>query len=234
VNTRRQGSETAEEAESTLRLLDGAGQPLSDSLTIPGQITTLHVTDLDLDNQPDIFVATAAGDIYAYSLALVEWWTGRVQGHVTALLALDEQRLLAATRDNDIYLIDNTGNSRLLVNYNLRTIVALHPLPAANLQEPALLVTADDGTLRGLNWDGREIWQLALNAGRPTVTIPAGDHFLIATDTGRLFELDNTYALSEWALENDAPISALTWADLNGGGPADVAIGRRNGTIELY
>src|SRR5690606_18157617 len=41
VNTRRQGSETAEEAESTLRLLDGAGQPLSDSLTIPGQITTL-------------------------------------------------------------------------------------------------------------------------------------------------------------------------------------------------
>src|SRR5690606_9201540 len=95
VNTRRQGSETAEEAESTLRLLDGAGQPLSDSLTSHSQITSLHVTGLDLDNPPDIFVARAARDIYAYSLALVEWWTGRVEGHVTALLALDEQRLLA-------------------------------------------------------------------------------------------------------------------------------------------
>lgn len=235
VSTERQVStDDQEEIVSTLRLLDADGQPVAEAIPIAGTVTQLVVGDANGDKLPDMVTGTAEGVVQAFGAPGDELWSAVLPGRVAHLRLADDGRLLAATGSSDVYSLSADSPPQLLVNYNLRNIVDLYLLPAGLPGEAAILIVVDDGSVRGLTWSGIEVWRHQLNSGHPTVVLPAGSDFFIATDTGQLYTLDGQHNLVQWDLSDETAVSALTWSDLNGGGAHDLAVGNRNGNLYLY
>ncbi len=224
----------ADTFESTLHLLDANGRDTSDPLIFSDLATALTVADLNADGQSEIFVGTGGGELSAVSADLGIRWQLPLGSQVTHLLPGAGGSLLASTADSRIYAIDHDGNSRLLVSYNLHDILHLLLTTPAEGSQPNMLVTTSDGVVHRVTLDGREVSRFDLGDGVPTVALQAGDDQLIATDNGRLFQIDSTSQLVEWELPAGAGISALSWGDLSGGGAEDLAVGNRSGAISLY
>ncbi len=231
---RRAGAAGQEAFQSTLHLLDANGRDISDPLILSDLATALAVADINADGLSEIVLGTAGGELSAMSAGMEILWQVALGSRVTNLLPVTGGSLLASTSDSQIFAIDPGGNARLLVNYNLHDILHMLLTSPGESDRPNVLITTDDGVVRIVTLEGREVSRLDLGGGVPTVALQAGENLLIATDAGRMFQIDPALQLTEWVLPAGAGISALSWGDLSGGGSEDLAVGNRSGSIALF
>ena len=207
--------------------------------TLPTIISSLLVADINNSRRSEIIIGTNDGQILTYSLAGEEFWRVTINGSVEHLVALDGQRvgrieIVATTSAGELYKINNKGTVVTQEITYLADITSLHRIDQTGELQAQLLLTVDDGTVRGLNWRGIELpnWVRRMD-GLPTLSVPAGNSFLIATDEARLIRLDFDNTLL-WQLDDLGLVKSLYWGDLDGDVRPDIAVGNRDGDVLLY
>lgn len=229
-----------QEAQGIVELVQPSGRLVwPEGVAVPAEITVLGAGNINRDVANEIVVGTREGDLIAYSLGPRELWRVKVPGGVEHLLLADEQgdgqkEIIVTNSSNQIYRFSGNGNGEILAHYNLLHIQSLFGLNATESDERALLIATDDGRLRGLTWRGAERWQWSLPESQITHLLPTGDSFLVASDDGRLLNLDVESNSLLWQMNGLGDISALYWGDLDGGGSQDIAVGSRNGQVGLF
>ncbi|GAB4148630.1 MAG: hypothetical protein Fur0021_08790 [Candidatus Promineifilaceae bacterium] len=207
--------------------------------TLPTIISSVLAADINNSRRTEIIVGTNDGQVITYSLAGEEFWRVAVNGSVEHLAVLDGQRLgrieiVAATSAGELYKINNKGTVVSQEVAYLADITSLWRIDQTGELQAQLLLTVDDGTVRGLNWRGIELpnW-VRRTDGLPTLTIPAGNSFLIATDEAHLLRLDFDNNLV-WQLSDLGLVKSLYWGDLDGDVRPDIAVGNRDGDLLLF
>lgn len=210
-------------------------------LILDTAVSSLHIGDINSGGRPEILIGTNDGQLLAYSLNRSELWTAAVEGGLKHLLILPDQpgrpKIVASTEADRLYIFNNKGGEEARVDYVV-DISNVIPLPDNGPNVPRLLViTFEDGQVRGLTLDGitRPDWQLLLGSS-PILSTLLGDTLLIATNQDRLINLSlNPVTPLEilWTQENVGRVTDLFSSDLNQDMRPDVAIGNAQGQIQL-
>jgi hypothetical protein len=221
--------------EGWLRLLRPDGRVIwYDSL--PTSITSLHVGDITGNGVPEIIVGTTDGQVIAYSLKdNRRFWTTSINGSVKHILLMHNERgteIVASSKANEIARFSNKGTNQVSTAFYLQEINSLHRITQEGELAAHLLVAVEDGTVRGLNARGVELWQQELS-GIPIVVVPALNSFLVATDESELLRLDHNGNIL-WHLHDLGRITSVHWGDLDGDTRPDVAVGNREGQVLLF
>jgi hypothetical protein len=234
-NNRIVGVDGVETFEGWLRLLRADGRIIwFDSL--PTSITSLRVGDITGNGVPEIIVGTTDGQVIAYSLKdNRRFWTTSINGSVKHILLMNSERgteIIASSKANEIARFSNKGTNQVSTAIYLQEINSVHRISQEGDLAAQLLVAVEDGTVRGLNARGVELWQQELS-GIPVVVIPATNSFLVATDESELLRLDQSGNVL-WQLRDLGRISSVFWGDLDGDARPDVAVGNREGQVLLF
>jgi hypothetical protein len=234
-NNRIVSGDGVETFEGWLRLLRSDGRVVwYDSL--PTSITSLRVGDITGNGVPEIIVGTTDGQVIAYSLKdNRRFWTTSINGSVKHILLMHNDRgteIVTSSKANEIARFSNKGTNQVSTAFYLQEINSLHRISQEGDLAAQLLVAVEDGTVRGLNARGVELWQQEL-AGIPIVVVPAQNSFLVATDESELLRLDYDGNVL-WQLRELGRISSVYWGDLDGDTRPDVAVGNREGQVLLF
>ncbi len=237
-NTITADEELRERFEGSLMVLRPDGRVVWEK-TLPTQITSLLVDDINNSTRPELIIGTNDGQLVTFSLAGEEFWRGSVNGSVEHLVTIDGQRngrieIVAATSAGELYKYNNKGTIVIQLAAYLADITSLQRIDQTGELRAQLVVTVDDGTVRGLNWRGIELpsW-IRQTEGLPILSLPASRSFLIATDEASLLRLDHDNTLL-WSLGGHGIIKSLYWGDLDGDARADIAAGNRDGELLLF
>lgn len=234
-NNRIVSADGVETFEGWLRLLRPDGRALwYDSL--PTSITSLRVGDITGNGVPEIIVGTTDGQVIAYSLKdNRRFWNTSINGSVKHILLMNSDRgteIVASSKANEIARFSNKGTNQVSTAFYLQEINSLHRIDQEGELAAQLLVAVEDGTVRGLNARGVELWQQQLS-GIPVAVVPALNSFLVATDESELLRLDYNGHIV-WQLRDLGRISSVYWGDLDGDLRPDVAVGNRDGQVLLF
>lgn len=239
--TNPQGNESYTGHIQLLRPTDGLPDPTwGDGIQLPVFITSLLVTDINQEGRPEILVGTIDGQIHAYSLNGELLWqtnlTGRIDQLVWYYISQNNHLELAATsQSNLIHFLSNKGSLKNQLAY-LQDIVNLQTLMPDGLPPSQLIVTGQDGIVRGLGPEGRLLWEYN-SQSTPINTFIGGNAIFIATEEEQLICLGfigDPSPAELWRLGDMGRISAFYWGDLNGDVLPDMAIGNRDGVVSLY
>ena len=204
------------------------------NISFPTTISSLRIADINSSGQPEIIIGTTDGQIFAYSMSGERFWQTSVNASVNEILLVNDVRgteIMVSTRANTIERFSNKGLGIVRAAEFLDDINDVHLLEQENEIVPQLLVAVEDGTIRGMNARGIQIWELPLD-GIPTVSHLIEDSLLIGTDEQNLYRVDFDGNI-DWQQDNLGRISSIFWGDLDGDFQPDVAAGNREGQIYL-
>jgi hypothetical protein len=204
------------------------------NVSLPATISSMIVGDINLSGKSELIIGTTDGQVVAYSMNGDEFWRTSVNASVSRLLLVSGIRgteIMVSSRANTIDRFNNKGGSFVRTAEFLNDINNLYLLQQDEELIPQLLVAVEDGTLRGVNARGVQIWEVDLD-GLPTVSLLAEDSLLIATDEQDLFRIafDGSIVGKTGDLGR---ITSLYFGDLDRDFRPDVAVGNRAGEIHL-
>lgn len=235
-------ADTAQNIAATgyVELIQPSGRTVwANPVAFPGAITSLATGNVNRDRSSEIIVGTSEGVLAVLSASGRDVWQTTLSGAIShlALVGGDDDgvmEIVAATNSSQLIQFDGAGERKVLANFNLHAVQQLLGLPGPPESEQSLLVATDDGLLRTLTTAGEQPWQWRLPEGQISHLTAAGNSLLLATSNGVLMNIDVRQNRLLWEVQSQAPISALYWGDLDGGGSQDVAIGTRSGQIFLH
>ena len=239
--TNPQGTQSYTGHIQLLRPNDGLPDPTwGEGIQLPVFITSLLVTDINQEGRPEILVGTIDGQIHAYSISGELLWqtnlTGRIDQLVWYYISQNNRLELAATsQSNLIHFMSNKGSLKNQLAY-LQDIVSLQTITPEGLPPSQLIVTGQDGIVRGLGPEGRLLWEYN-SQSTPINTFIGGNAIFIATEEEQLICLGfigDPSPAELWRLNDMGRISAFYWGDLNGDVVPDIAVGTRDGVVSLY
>lgn len=204
------------------------------NVSLPTTISSILVADINRSGQPELIVGTTDGQVQAYSMNGERFWQASVNASVSKILLVEDVRgteLIISSRANTIDRFNNKGAGGVRAAEFLDDINEIFLLEEEGELIPQLLVAVEDGTLRGVNSRGLQIWELPLE-GLPTVNILTEDSVLSATDEQELFQVDYNGNII-WRKGEFGRITSLYWGDLDSDFQPDVAAGNRDGEIYL-
>lgn len=226
-------------------------------------ITAIHVANVNDSPESEILLGTLNGEIHILAADNSELWSYRLTDDLLPLnstrsinhlfvvpnLFTQTPELLIVTPQN-LFKQSLNQAPRLIWQYPNAEIEQLFVLgdPVSSLDTHSVAVM-DDGTLRGHQWNGRQLppWPFSAN-GRILATLPANSitldpatgeeqtaAFLIATQAGQLVRLEIINNQPQIAWQRPAPsnITGLFWGDLDGDSLPDAAIGSQNSITVL-
>lgn len=204
------------------------------NVSLPVTISSILVADINRSGQPELIVGTTDGQVLAYSMSGDKFWQASVNASVNQILLVEGVRgteLMVSSRANTIDRFNNKGAGSVRAAEFLNDINQIYLLEQEGDLIPQLLVALEDGTLRGVNSRGLQIWERSLD-GLPTTSVLTEDSVLVATDEQEIFRVDfngNTI----WRRGEFGRITSLFWGDLDRDFQPDVAAGNREGGIYL-
>jgi hypothetical protein len=228
--------------ETWLELWQASGRVAwTEPQRLAGMVTALAVGDLTGSGGEAIIAGSDRGRLLAYDLEGDVLWDKQFGSAIRHLVAVDRDEdgsseLVVVTGSNEVYLVWGDGGGQVLTYYNLNDIDYIYPFPYQESgagQGRSLLLATRDGVLRGINWEGIEIWQKALGPGPLAALELADDALLAGTADDRL----HYFSLREddvvWTLEAIGGLRDVYWGDLDGGGTRDIAVGNAAGNVLL-
>ncbi|MCA9945868.1 MAG: hypothetical protein KC449_20435, partial [Anaerolineales bacterium] len=205
-------------------------------------ITSLLVEDINDRGDPEIFVGTHDGQVFAYTATNTELWhrslvadgePGQPVSHLLQVLHLvTEQPLILAAADNLLYAIDfRTSFVPAVIAHYESPIIAIYRLDQPGGELAIRLLVFTDGQVSGLTWRGIQMpdWPIPLE-GNPVNSVLANDviaevfeettaeSFLVATDEAELIRLrvEDSQPDVLWRLIGPNNVTSLYWGNLTG------------------
>ena len=243
--------------ESGIALRQANGEQVWEQ-SLPTQITSLQVAELNGRGRPEIIIGADNGDIIAFASGGSELWRATLPERVEQLLALriptSQDPLLIAATTHRLYQV-NLGFIPWIMAVYTEPIRAVYPIEQSNNEISGLIVFVADNQTYGITLQGRRLsqWPLIID-GPPRYTLfapelPLDDplpqnsraqevinSFLYTTDAGHLRYLVVAAGVPRlsWLLTGLGRISSLYWGDLNSDGVPNMAVGDENGRVDLY
>lgn len=226
-------------------------------------ITSLLVEDINDRGDPEIFVGTNDGRVFAYTANNTELWErslvpeGEIGQPVSQLLQIKSlntgQPLIIAAASNILYAIQFRASFVPAVIAVYETpINAVFRLDQPGRELATRLLVFTDGQVSGLTWRGIQVpaWPISLE-GNPGHSIPANDmieevfeettaeSFLIATNKAELIRLriEDSQPNVLWRLIGLNNVTSLYWGDITGDALPEIVVGNSEGSegrIYLY
>ena len=226
-------------------------------------ITSLLVEDINDRGDPEIFVGTFDGRVFAYTATNTELWDksiiaegdiGQPVSHLTQIESVKTgQPLIIAAANNLIYSIQiNAPFVPTIIARYETPINAVFRLNQPGQELATRLLVFTDRQVSGLTWSGIQIpdWPILLE-GNPGYSVPADDiieevfeettaeSFLLATDEAELIRLrvEDSQPNVLWRLIGLNNVTNLYWGDITGDALPEIVVGNSEGSegrIYLY
>jgi hypothetical protein len=222
-----------ERFESHVTVLRPDGR-VAASTGFSSSITSLAVGNINRSGPSEIVIGTSDGLVVAQSLRGEEHWRVRIGAAANYLTLVSGTRgveVLVGSSTSTVGLLNHKGSGYRRISSYQDELLGLTQIPRAETQPPMLVVALGDGTLRGLNTQGVELWQRDLE-GIPQMISATGSSVLASTDEQNLLHLDARGTVL-WRSAEVGRVTSLYWGDLDGDVQPDVAVGTREGTILL-
>ncbi|GMQ77769.1 MAG: hypothetical protein BMS9Abin02_0258 [Anaerolineae bacterium] len=197
-------------------------------------VSSLTTGDINQNGRPEVIAGTTDGLVTAFSLDGDEFWQTAVNAAVNQLLLIDGARgteVILGSGANTVDRLNNKGAGPIRISTYLDEITYLDQGSLIQEDQQVLLVGLEDGSMRALDPRGSQIWKKSLD-GIPRIVTSAGNSLLIGTDEQELIRLDNSGNIL-WRLPELGRITTVYWGDLDGDIQPDVAVGNREGLIQL-